>query len=168
LSTEALRRLAGGSGDDRIVQADLDGLRWPAEDRRVLRYRLAALEAQPTAAPYLLHMILDSAGSLLGRIGCHAAPDDQGEVEIGYFVLPGVRGSGVASRAVDLFLDWLTAEGVRSAVASVRPDNEASLTILRRRGFVEFGSQVDDEDGLELLMRRSLRPDTPALPGSAS
>jgi RimJ/RimL family protein N-acetyltransferase len=74
-------------------------------------------------------------------------------VEIGYAVAAEARGRGIGGWTVDAFLAWLAGVGVRSVIASVRPDNEASLAILRRRGFVEYGSQIDDEDGLELLFR---------------
>ena len=40
--------------------------------------------------------------------------------------------------------------------ASVRPDNVPSLRILERRGFVRTGTQIDDEDGLELVLSRAL------------
>jgi len=77
-------------------------------------------------------------------------------VEIGYAVAAGARGHGIGGWTVAAFLNWLAGLGVRSAVASVRPDNEPSLAILRRLGFVQFGSQIDDEDGLELLFRVGL------------
>ncbi|MDX6548672.1 MAG: hypothetical protein QOG33_2222, partial [Gaiellales bacterium] len=33
---------------------------------------------------------------------------------------------------------------------------EASIKILKRRGFVEVGSQIDAEDGLEFVYQRPL------------
>jgi RimJ/RimL family protein N-acetyltransferase len=124
---------------------------WPQADRRVLGYRVAALELDPLAAPYLLHVILDDRGRLLGRIGCHEGPSRAGEVEIGYFVQETERGRGVAGEAVDQFLSWLRGKGVKRVRATVRPDNVPSLRLLKRRGFVEVGTRWDEEDGLELV-----------------
>ncbi len=137
---------------------ELGSVTWPDEDRRMLRYRIEALDANPASAPFLVHAAIDDHGALVARIGCHSAPDDAGEVEIGYAVAADARGRGIGSATVDAFLSWLSGVGVRSVIASVRPDNEPSLAILHRRGFVEYGSQVDDEDGLELLLRATLVP----------
>jgi [ribosomal protein S5]-alanine N-acetyltransferase len=131
----------------------------------MLGYRVAALDRDPLAAPYLLHVILGPAGRVLGRIGCHAAPDAAGEVEIGYFVEPGARGHGVAGRAVDAFLCWLCGRGVRRVRATVSPDNTPSLAILRRRGFVEVGTQWDDEDGTDLVFQLVLPDRAGRTPG---
>jgi RimJ/RimL family protein N-acetyltransferase len=51
-------------------------------------------------------------------------------------------------------------QGVTAVVLSVRPDNEASLRVARRAGFVMVGERQDDEDGLELVLERTLSPDT--------
>jgi len=148
--------LAAERPDWARTQPELCSVRWPDDDRRTLSYRAAALAADPSSAPYLLHVALDEEGALVGRIGCHSAPDAAREVEIGYAVVAVARGLGVGGWMVDAFLGWLGDIGVRSVIASVRPDNEPSLAILRRRGFVEYGSQIDDEDGLELLFRATL------------
>ena len=42
--------------------------------------------------------------------------------------------------------------GVHRFVASVRPDNEASLGLVAGFGFTQTGTQMDDIDGLELVM----------------
>jgi RimJ/RimL family protein N-acetyltransferase len=155
LSAETLVALADGRSDWAATQPELGGAEWPAEDRRVLRYRSEALAADPASARFLLHAIVER-GRVVGRIGAHGAPDERGEVEIGYFVRTEARGAGVAGWAVDAFLEWLSANGASSVLASVRPDNEASLRLLRRRGFEEVGTRIDDEDGLELVLRRTL------------
>ena len=38
--------------------------------------------------------------------------------------------------------------------ASISPDNEASLALVRKAGFVEVGSQMDEIDGLELIFEK--------------
>jgi len=49
-------------------------------------------------------------------------------------------------------MDWGRRErGIHDFVASVAPDNLASLAIVRKLGFVQTGEQWDDEDGLELV-----------------
>ena len=38
--------------------------------------------------------------------------------------------------------------------AAISPDNEPSLALIRRAGFVEVGSQMDEIDGLELIFEK--------------
>ena len=38
--------------------------------------------------------------------------------------------------------------------ASISPDNEPSLALIRKAGFVEVGSQIDEIDGLELIFEK--------------
>ena len=144
LSAEAIRALADGRA------ATVDGVEvaWPEHDRRVLGYRRQALMLDPGAAPYLLHVLLDGA-TVAGRIGCHEGPQE-GVVEIGYAVVPDYRRRGVATAMVREFVDWMAGQGVRTVRASVSPDNAASRALLDRFGFVEVGSHVDEEDGVEL------------------
>ena len=42
----------------------------------------------------------------------------------------------------------------RGSCAPRRPDNEPSLALIRRAGFVEVGSQIDEIDGLELIFEK--------------
>jgi [ribosomal protein S5]-alanine N-acetyltransferase len=155
LTPESLRALHAGRDDWASGQPELAGLVWPEDDRRVLRYRVEALDADPAAAPYLLHVAIRD-GAFVGRIGCHTRPDAEGRVEIGYAVAEAARGQGLGGRIVDLFLDWLTGQGVIHVEASVSPDNGPSLRLLARRGFVETGERWDDEDGRELVLSRRL------------
>jgi RimJ/RimL family protein N-acetyltransferase len=145
LSAEQIRALAAGSA----VSVDGVPLVWPDDDRRVLRYRREALDADPASAPYLLHVLLDG-DRVVARIGCHEGPRD-GVLEIGYYVAPAHRGRGVATVLVGEYLTWLAAHGVRRVRAAARPDNAASLAVLARHGFEAVGDQEDDEDGLEIV-----------------
>jgi ubiquinone/menaquinone biosynthesis C-methylase UbiE/RimJ/RimL family protein N-acetyltransferase len=150
LDAAEIRALADGRSAS-LGEVTLD---WPQEDHRVLRYRREALDKDPTSAPYLLHVLLDGT-RLAGRIGCHQAPED-GTVEIGYFVAPAYRGRGVATAMVGEFLDWLPGHAVRRVRAAVGPENRASLAVLARFGFEQYGEQWDDEDGRELLFEKVL------------
>jgi len=150
LDGQAIRALAAGEP----ILVDGAEVRWPDDDRRMLRYRVEALDLDPGCAPYLLHVLLD-AGRVVARIGCHEGPH-AGMVEIGYFVVPAFRGAGVATAVVAEFLEWLAAEGVERVRASVGSDNVASRALLDRFGFTQVGERWDDEDGLELVLERPL------------
>ncbi len=154
LTGESIRALALRP-DEPLSQPGVQGARWPAEDRRVLRYRDEALTADPAAWQWLLHAAVDREGCVLGRIGCHAAPVD-GRVEVGYFVRPDARGRGMAGRLLGQFLRWLADHGVDTVVLSVAPRNAASLALVQRFGFLPAGEREDEEDGVELVFERRL------------
>lgn len=73
-------------------------------------------------------------------------------VEVGYVLLPRYRGRGYAIEAVHALFAWAR-HNPRVSVfrASVSPENERSLNLVRKLGFVQVGEQVDPEDGLELV-----------------
>lgn len=155
LGPAEIRALHAGQADWATDRPVLAGVVWPDDDRRVLRYRVEALDTDPDAAPYLLSVaVLDE--RFAGRIGCHEAPSSHGRAEIGYAVAAAERGRGIGGLMVELFCVWLAGRGVIDVDASVGPDNEPSLRLLRRRGFVETGERWDEEDGRELVLSRQI------------
>ena len=138
----------------RAVAAEVPG--WlPGQLEHFLEYRLAQLEVDPSVRPWLGRAMLlaDEAGvrRVVGTIGFHGPPDDQGRLEVGYSVDPEFRRQGLAREAVRALFDWAhETHGVRRFIASVSPANEPSLRLVRSFGFEETGSHVDDVDGLEL------------------
>jgi RimJ/RimL family protein N-acetyltransferase len=155
-----------------LVAKDLDAARqlaaFPIEkatfegDEHVLGLRHAQLTADPTEEPWLYRVaLLRETGAVLGRVGFHAPPNEDGVVEIGYSVAPAYRGRGFATEMAVGLMRWGAGEGARACLASVRPDNAPSLAIIRRLGFVRTGEQIDEIDGLEWIFTLSL---TGALP----
>src|SRR3954453_4735346 len=143
-----------------LVAHDLDAARrlapFPIEDDtfegddHVLGLRHAQLQADPTEEPWLYRSaVLRETGRVVGRIGFHAPPDAAGAVEIGYSVAPAYRRQGLATEMAVGLIRWGAEHGAAICIASVRPDNTASLAIIDRLGFVRTGEQMDDVDGLE-------------------
>jgi ribosomal-protein-alanine N-acetyltransferase len=127
-------------------------------DEHVLRLRRDQLRADPTELPWLYRAaVLRAHGVVVARGGFHAPPDADGTVEIGYRVAPAWRGQGVASELARGLLDWARTQGAARCLASVSPDNAASLAIVRRLGFAHTGEQMDEVDGLELVNTLELR-----------
>jgi len=94
---------------------------------------------------------------VIGHIGFHAPPDARGALEVGYTVDAGYRRQGYAFEAVQALVAWATLEfGVRHFVASIAPDNVASLGLARKLGFVQTGKHWDEEDGEELVFELNL------------
>ena len=119
-----------------------------------LRYRLTQVEADPSIRQWLgrLMVVTDEAGerSVIGTLGFHGPPDDQGRLEVGYRVEAPYRRQGYARESVEALFEWAaTAHGVHRFVASVSPTNAPSLQLIAGFGFRRTGEHMDEVDGLE-------------------
>jgi ribosomal-protein-alanine N-acetyltransferase len=119
-----------------------------------LTYRLAQLDADPSIREWLgrLMILTDESGDrrAIGTIGFHGPPDDRGRLEIGYRVEAPYRRQGYAREAVRAMFDWAaSAHSVHRFIASISPDNTASLLLAEGFGFQRTGSHIDEIDGLE-------------------
>jgi RimJ/RimL family protein N-acetyltransferase len=155
LTLEQLDAVA--DGDAARVAADLDAAlspEWVDEVRWLAGFRAKQLRERPQDRPWLLRPIIRTEPGRpregIGHLNFHMAPDENGMVEIGYTLLPAARGRGYALEAVKAAFAWATREhDIRHFRASVAPDNERSLNLIGKLGFVRTGEQWDERDGLE-------------------
>jgi RimJ/RimL family protein N-acetyltransferase len=81
-------------------------------------------------------------GSVVGWVDYDVEHDwlEPGEVNVGYYLFPGARGKGYASRAVELLLEHLGGHTEHTvATLVIRPENERSLKLAHRLGFLQRG-----------------------------
>ena len=157
LSLPQLERLAAGDGE--AVAAELGAVLpapWVAEVSWLAALRAQQLRLRPGDGPWLLRPILvvgsDGSRTAIGYLNFHAAPNADGQVEVGYTLLPEARGNGYAIEAVRAAFDWARREhGVHRFRAAVAPDNERSRNLILKLGFQQTGEQWDEVDGLELV-----------------
>jgi [ribosomal protein S5]-alanine N-acetyltransferase len=120
--------------------------------------RLPEVDRDPSVLPWVARamVLTDKLGvpRVIGSVGFHGPPNDEGEVEIGYHVEPGFRRRGFATEAVRALLEWAATEhGVRRFRASVAPSNEPSLGVVGRLGFRQAGERWDELDGEQLVFK---------------
>ena len=146
--------------DDRgTVGNELDaeiGADWLEDARWLIRLRREQLRAHPDHQPWLIRPVVrreeGERPEAIGYVNFHAPPSDEGIAEIGYALLPRWRGRGYGVEAARGALAWAARDPrVRTLRASVAPDNDASLRLIGRLGFVQVGEQWDPDDGLELV-----------------
>ncbi len=124
---------------------------FPGELCGLIKMRLSQLERNPLEQKFLTRSIVLK-GQMIGAIGFHAKPDFRGRLEVGYEIFPEFRRQGFALEAVTALFDWAKLEpGVTTFVASVSPNNTASLELIAKLGFVQIGRQWDEKDGEELV-----------------
>jgi RimJ/RimL family protein N-acetyltransferase len=158
MSPEFMEALLAGRRED---AEDLLGITLPQEPldeafERFLGRRVGQLRRDPDVQRWLARALVlrDGDGALVGSAGFHGEPgvNSAGEpraLEIGYGIRPEHRRQGYATEAVAGLLDWARTQGVDHFVASVAPDNDPSLAIIHKLGFVRTGEHWDEEDGLE-------------------
>jgi len=120
---------------------------------RTWRYRTQQAVESPEDLPWITGVLWDDEARVaVGQSGFHGAPDTDGMVEVGYGVDPAYRRRGYARAALELAIERARSEPLVCTLrATVSPDNEASLALIRQYPFVENGEQWDEEDGLELI-----------------
>jgi RimJ/RimL family protein N-acetyltransferase len=80
-------------------------------------------------------------GQAVGDIGFHGPPDADGQVTIGYQVVPAEHGRGIATTACARLVALAWSAGARRLLAATAADNRASQTVLRRNGFASDDGQ---------------------------
>ncbi|HEX2194313.1 MAG TPA: GNAT family N-acetyltransferase [Candidatus Limnocylindria bacterium] len=157
LSPEQLERVAAGdaTGLARALDAAIAD-EWVRDVRGLAALRARQVRERPADAPWLLRAIVRAEPGkqreVIGYLNFHGAPNAAGQVEIGYTLLAEARGQGYAMEAVRAMFDWATrVHGIHRFRASVAPGNERSQHLLAKLGFVQTGTQWDQEDGLEFV-----------------
>ena len=114
---------------------------FPGEDfRPVVPILLAHATEHPAILHYTGFIAHRADRAVIGTIGCHAPPDGDGAVEIGYQVDAGYRRRGLATEALHALCAWAEAEPlVRRLDARSLPENEPSRRMLARAGFALEG-----------------------------
>jgi RimJ/RimL family protein N-acetyltransferase len=93
--------------------------------------------------------VVVAAGGYLGP------PDEKGDVEIGYSVVPSFRKQGYATEIVLALVQIALADSrVRRIIARTGTENRASITVLERAGFFQVGP-VDDEGNIRFELFRA-------------
>lgn len=105
-----------------------------------LRGRAAfAIDTMPWG---LFTIVEQSSGQSIGGIGFKTAPNERGEVEIGYGVCHSYQGRGVATEAVLALCDFAR-RGARVVLADTDRDNVSSQRVLEKSGFQSCGENAE-------------------------
>jgi RimJ/RimL family protein N-acetyltransferase len=130
-----------------------------------LEFAQTRLTENPQYRPWSMRaIIVPHTATMIGHIRFHTRPDPEylrcyarGAVEFGYHIFRAYRRRGYATEAATAVMEWAQASfGVCRFVASVSPDNQPSLGLIARLGFVQVGAQLDDIDGPEHVFLRTV------------
>lgn len=150
----SLRLMPFGEVSRLLDDGDQPGMAWhrqyPSSDTFA-----AALMMQSGNAIWGLHQILLDQVAI-GDVGFHGPPDEEDRVEIGYHVVPELRGRGIATAAVRRLLDIAFTGGAVTVMASTDRANVASQRVLIHCGFALDRSSTARRSSD--LLRRSRGP----------
>ncbi|HSQ56102.1 MAG TPA: GNAT family N-acetyltransferase [Gemmata sp.] len=120
---------------------------WPPETlAEALPLFLKEFEAAPDAVGWFgWYAIASNEATLAGSIGFRGPPQN-GEVEVGYSVLPQFQRRGYATEMVAALVHWALGQpGVERVAAETDEGNIASCRVLGKTGFARVG--VGNEPG---------------------
>ncbi len=116
---------------------------WPHDDdaRAGLSFHLKALQRNPAELLWRIRLIVwRSNRTVIGSINLKGLPDEQGTVEIGWGVSPEYRRQGIALEAAEAVMKWVCSQPqVRRIIATIAPDNAASIRMAERLGMTPAG-----------------------------
>ena len=157
MSVPFMKALLVGDVDEASREMGATTPAWMPDDMfHTVIYRLGQLTADPAVRQWLTRamVLTDESGArrVIGAIGFHGPPDQDGRLEMGYRVDPEYRQQGYARESATAMYDWAHREhGVTTFVAAVAPDNVASLNLIKEFSYVQIGEQMDEIDGLEYV-----------------
>ncbi|MDA8046992.1 MAG: GNAT family N-acetyltransferase [Actinomycetota bacterium] len=138
------KRVTRGRRDSRDDPPWADGYPMDGDRRACLAYlrQLPVIGGSSRSQPFGYYQIMIG-GRVVGGIGFHGPPRE-GLVEIGYGVVPSVRGQGVASEALRMILEVAAGfEQVKRVCGRTTPDNVASQRVMLSVGMEMVGRDPD-------------------------
>lgn len=139
---EITSTLIKGSGEEIEKLGITAHSNWPTEDTKdILPIINKALEETKVPSGFEFWMIVNKESSeIIGDIGFHGKPDENGVVEIGYGLVQQERGKGYGFEAAKAIMEWtLAQEEVKVVKADCLVDNIPSVRILEKLGMHETG-----------------------------
>jgi ribosomal-protein-alanine N-acetyltransferase len=104
-------------------------------------------------------MVEQKTNLVIGFAGFKGPPNEAGEVEVAYGVVPGHQGRGYASEATEALVKFAFDSGkVRLVLAHTLPTPNASTKVLTKCGFRHAGEVTDPVDGLVWRWEREPKP----------
>lgn len=151
LTEKQLKRCVIPGGPDKLAQdlgISLDASLFTGLVSQAINIKLDKMSSA-SAVRHVWHtfwIIILGHKAAIGMIGFKGPADKNGQVEIGYGIVPAHQGQGYATEAVGEFINWAFysgQKGVTAVIAETARDNLASQRVLKKCG-MQFQYAVDD------------------------
>ena len=124
---------------ERALGLAASGQRLEDELRPIVSRAIGQMQRRPHHARWRCQWValLKEERRIIGNLAFKGAPDQTGEVEIGYGFDPCYHNRGLATEAVGTLVRWaLRQETVTAVIAETANTNVASMRVLQKVGFV--------------------------------
>lgn len=102
-------------------------------------YKIDRFSKQPEENKWEGLIIASEINTVIGDIGYKSGPNKEGEINLGYSILPNYQGKGFATEAAKGMVEWgLKQPGVEKVIATCSPDNPASIRVLQKAGLKQI------------------------------
>lgn len=122
---------------------------WPPlhNDENTRAWLRNGIVSHPGSEPWWCYYVVAREDNVLCGLAGFTGPPADGEVMVGYSILPQYQRRGYASEAVRLLMQRAFADGVKTFVAETLPDLVASQGVMTNNGMVFVSAREDDDDG---------------------
>jgi RimJ/RimL family protein N-acetyltransferase len=145
-------------GDVGSAASRLIGLPIPEEfagRTEIWTFMVTLLDGRPENAGWTMNALVRD-GQIVGNAGFKGAPNEAGEIEIGYGILTAHRRQGLAVAATRLLLERAAREpSVTRVLATIDPDNAASIGVITKAGFEPNGDLIHPRWGRQLCFLKA-------------
>ncbi|CBW86449.1 GNAT family N-acetyltransferase [Listeria ivanovii] len=113
---------------------------WPGIDFFFfLPYVLENVKKDDRMIKWTRLVVLKEENKIIGEIGGQGIPDETGEIEIGYSIVPDYQNKGYMTEALIGMIAWLEKQPVIHRIfARCYENNEASIRVLKHNQFVRI------------------------------
>lgn len=103
---------------------------------------------------------LRSPGFLAGTVQATISTGDEPAAEVAWVVGTRWQGQGIATEATRALVGWLGRQSVKTVIAHIHPDHQASAAVAAAAGLTPTGQQQDGEMRWRLAMSAIIEPST--------
>lgn len=146
VTLEIIHSLSEGSNEEIIKIGIKPNGQWPTEDTKdILPIIYESLVKSRIPSGFEFWMIVNKdTMQVIGDIGFHGKPNDQGDVEVGFGLVEKERGKGFGFEALEAIMDWLSKqESVKVIKADCLIHNIPSQRILQKVHMKEINRDQD-------------------------
>ncbi|SDQ79135.1 Acetyltransferase (GNAT) domain-containing protein [Virgibacillus subterraneus] len=116
---------------------------YPLEDyKQLLSYKIDRFTQYPEENEWEGIIIHKKDNTIMGDMGFKGGPNEKGEMDLGYSIVPSYQGEGYATEMTIAMVNWgLQQQNVNKITASCSESNIPSIRVLEKTGFEQIRTE---------------------------
>ncbi|MFB1051456.1 GNAT family N-acetyltransferase [Paraliobacillus sp. JSM ZJ581] len=113
--------------------------------KELLPYKIERFSQYPEEDEWEGIIVHKADNVIIGDMGFKGDPDENGEMDLGYSILPKYQGNGFATEMAVAMVQWgLNQPHVKRITASCSNENQASKRVLEKAGFKQINKKDNE------------------------